>query len=179
LQQRAQRGLPIYPIPTNPLRRSLAGFQMGFIALSLWPVLNPILTVVASIAFMLPVRFGFVVDWGVLSGWLKPQLLSQLTNASTNFFQPSLRLALLLLTATQLPIEPLYLLSVLMITFGFAGRLGAALLLLALGWQTALTFTNISEYSLIFTASWLLLLGTGRYSIWRWGDDWVSRYDGA
>jgi CDP-diacylglycerol--glycerol-3-phosphate 3-phosphatidyltransferase len=66
-----------------------------------------------------------------------------------------------------------------MITFGFAGRLGAALLLLALGWQTALTFTNISEYSLIFTASWLLLLGTGRYSIWRWGDDWVSRYDGA
>jgi CDP-diacylglycerol--glycerol-3-phosphate 3-phosphatidyltransferase len=179
LRQRTKRGLAIYPIPANPLRRSLAGFQMGFIALSLWPLLSSNLTVIASIAFMLPVLFGFAVDWGVLCGWLKPQLLSQLANASTDFFQPSLRLVLLLLAAKQLAIDPLYLLSVLMMVFGFAGRQGAALLLLAIGWQTTLTFNTISNTGLIFTASWLLLLGTGRYSIWRWGDDWVSRYDGA
>ena len=179
LQQRTQRGLAIYPIPANPLRRSLAGFQMGFIAVSLWPLITPNLTVIASIAFMLPVLLGFVVDWGVLCGWLKPQLLSQLANTSNDFFQPSLRLVLLLLAAKQLPIEALHLFSVLMIVLGFAGRLGAALLLLVISWQTAQAFNTISNTGLIFTASWLLLLGTGRYSIWRWGDDWVSRYDGA
>lgn len=179
LQQRANCGLPIYPVPANPLRRSLAGFQMGFIAMSLWPVLNLSFTIIASIAFMLPVLFGFVVDWGVLCGRLKPQLLGQLANASTDFFQPSLRLVLLLLTIKQLDMQLSLLLSLLMIVFGFAGRLGAALLLFIMSWQTNLSSYTVIDYGLTFSACWLLLLGTGRYSIWQWGDDWVNRYDGA
>ena len=187
LQQRAQRDWVIYPVPANPLRRSLAGFQMGFIAVALWPLLNPQLTVIASVAFMLPVLFGFGVDWGMVCGWLKPQAIPQLTRVSFAYLQPGLRLLVLwlacqlywpvdqLLTASNLAL----LLSLVLLTLGFAGRLGAALLLVSLGWQNGLNLNNVSNFMLIVSTSWLLMLGTGRYSLWQWGDDWVSRYDGA
>ena len=62
---------------------------------------------------------------------------------------------------------------------GFAGRIGALLLLVLLGLYFDPIATSMVGTGLIVTLSWLLLLGTGRFSVWQWDDAWVKRYDGA
>jgi CDP-diacylglycerol--glycerol-3-phosphate 3-phosphatidyltransferase len=32
--------------------------------------------------------------------------------------------------------------------------------------------------TIIFSSVWLMLLGTGRFSLWQWDDRWVNRRDG-
>ena len=193
LQRRRSLDLPIYALPPNTLRRTLAGFQMGFIAVALWPVLNPALTTIASVAFMLPVLFGFVMDWWAVSGRLQPQVLNTLDIFSGKFFQPGLRLLLILLLFWVVQDDGLFalagindymqvfglLLSVGLIVLGLVGRLGALLLIMLLGWQHPGVAIDFMGTMLIFTISWILLLGTGRFSLWQWDDEWVKRYDGA
>jgi len=188
LQARRNRGLPILPTPQNPLRRTLAGFQMGFFATALWPLLNPALTTTAGVAFMLPVLFGFIVDWLVVCGQVSAQAASQLPLMSSRYLQPGLRvlaLALLSLLATQvdggqagwmlLPVV----IGAACIALGFAARFASLLLLVCLGWQTAGGVLSIEVAALVFTLSWILLLGSGHFSLWHWGDEWLARYDGA
>jgi phosphatidylglycerophosphate synthase len=194
LQHRQLQGLPLYPLADNPLRRTLAGFQMGFIALALWPLLNPEFTKIAGMAFMLPVLFGFSVDWLQVCGKLPLQISTDLEKFSENIFQPGLRLLSVLLLLAALP-NPGFLdlsetgletsqaialvLSAGLMLFGFAGRLGALLLLMLLGWDGTPLQHNFMDNVLIFATVWLLLLGTGRYSLWHCGDAWLKRYDGA
>lgn len=59
---------PVYQLPLNMSRRAIAGFQMGFLAVVLWPILAPPATTVAGFAFMLPLLGGFVIDWLIVSG---------------------------------------------------------------------------------------------------------------
>ncbi len=188
LQRRLKQGLPIQALPDNPLRRTLAGFQMGFIAVALWPLLQPKLTIIAGVAFMLPVLLGFVLDWWVVTGRMKAQILTRLTAVSEQFFQPGLRLLLLPLmfwtlgdssAAGWIEANSLLLGCVGLMLTGWAGRLGAGLCLVLLGWPVGDGGMAFSAVVLIFIASWILLLGTGRYSLWQWGDTWVARYDGA
>ena len=193
LQRRRNRGLPVYTLPPNPLRRTLAGFQMGFVAVALWPVLDPQLTTIAGVAFMLPVLFGFAVDWWVVSGRLQPQAASDLEDWSQRFFQPGLRLLLILLLFPAVRDFGLFrladitdyvqafavLFSAGLIVFGVAGRLGALILMLLLGLRHPIGDITVWDSLLIFTTSWILLLGTGRFSLWQWDDVWVQRYDGA
>ena len=193
LQRRRNRGLPVYALPPNPLRRTLAGFQMGFVVVALWPVLDPQLTTVVGVAFMLPVLFGFAVDWWVVSGRLQPQTVSNLDDWSQRFFQPGLRLLLILLLFPAARDFGLFrladitdyvqafavLFSTGLIVFGVAGRLGALILMLLLGWRYPIGDITVWDSLLIFTTSWILLLGTGRFSLWQWDDVWVQRYDGA
>lgn len=192
LQRRRNLGVPIYPTPPNPLRRTLAGFQMGFIAVALWPLLDPVLTRIAGIAFMLPVLFGFVVDWLVVCGTVSAQVINRLAVGSVQYFQPGLRVLALILwflaTPTITPLESVTSLSfgsaMLMlgggfILLGFAGRFGALLLMFWLGWQDNGALNGVSGAALVMTLSWILLLGTGRFSLWQWGDEWLVRYDGV
>ena len=166
---------------------------MGLFAVVLWPVFNPPFTIITGVAFMLPVLFGFIVDWWVVCGWLQPRFVINLDQLSYQYFQPCLRGLLVLLL---IPIASngdffnvlgnfagiklfILLASLGLILFGTAGRIGAMILLLFVG----LYFDNIAPTflgaSLIFTISWILLLGTGRFSLWQWDDEWVKRYDGA
>jgi len=184
LQQRSLLGLPLYDLPGNPLRRTLAGFQMAFVALALWPLLDPELTAIAGIAFMLPVLFGFTADWWVVCGRLKQQDYECLANWSAQYFQPGLRLLVPLLAVMLIPDaidteDKLLVLGVALVVLGLAGRLGALIVIVSLGWHYPHDSNRVVSYGLIFAASWILLLGTGRYSLWRWGDDWIQRYDGA
>ena len=193
LQRRRNLGLIVYPLPPNPLRRTLAGFQMGFVAVALWPVLNPQLTIIAGVAFMLPVLFGFAVDWWIVSGRLAPQAISNLDDSSRRFFQPGLRLLLVLLLFPAARDFGLFLLADMtdylsafgllfsagLIVLGFAGRMGALILMMLLGWRYPIGGVTLWGSMLIFTTSWILLLGTGRFSLWQWDDVWVQRYDGA
>ncbi|MGJ0490757.1 CDP-alcohol phosphatidyltransferase family protein [Methylobacter sp.] len=193
LHYRRRQGLPVYALPPNPLRRTLAGFQMGFVAVVLWPLLNPELTTIAGVAFMLPVLFGFVMDWWVVCGSIRPQAYSCVEILSERFFQPGLRalLALVLflvlrdtglawladMTDRVLVFGSLF--GACLILLGFAGRLGALMLIMLLDWRYPGGASHVMSYVLIFTASWILLLGTGRFSLWQWGDEWIQRYDGA
>ncbi|WP_415880693.1 CDP-alcohol phosphatidyltransferase family protein [Methylomonas sp. TEB] len=184
LQRRSLLGLPLYDLPGNPLRRTLAGFQMAFVALVLWPLLDPELTAIAGIAFMLPVLFGFAADWWVVCGRLTPQAYQRLANCSAQYFQPGLRLLVPLLLVLLIPdtidtAGKLLVLGAVLVLLGLAGRLGALIVIVSLGWHYPHDSNPIVSYGLIFAASWILLLGTGRYSLWRWGDDWIQRYDGA
>ncbi len=193
LQHRRSLNLPINALAPNPLRRTLAGFQMGFIAVALWPLLNPAVTTVASIAFMLPVLFGFAVDWWVICGKLSTQRALNLEGISAQFLQPGLRLLLIGLhlmptddakNASYWQIafsghvfEELFCIS--LVLLGFAGRIGALGLFLLWTWNFYGLHIDLTGKLFIFSTSWLMLLGTGRFSLWQWDDAWVKRYDGA
>src|SRR5690606_27617805 len=68
MRWRSRRGLGNHPLAPKPIRRTLAGFQMGYVAVVLWPPFSPSITVIAGIGFMLPLLVGFLVDWCVVSG---------------------------------------------------------------------------------------------------------------
>lgn len=188
LQRRSLRGLPLHALPENPLRRTLAGFQMAFVAVALWPVLDPKLSTIAGIAFMLPVLFGFAADWWVVCGALTPLNYQNLAEWSERYFQPGLRILLALLlsllmrdaidAADKLLVFGLPL-GATLVLLGLAGRLGALIVIVLLGWHYPPASNPVLSYLLIFAASWILLLGTGRYSLYSWGDDWIQLYDGS
>lgn len=67
---RRQMSLPVYDLPPSDNRRVIAGFQMGFISVILWPVLTPPMTTVACILFSIPLAGSFGRDWLVVSGQL-------------------------------------------------------------------------------------------------------------
>lgn len=70
---RRARGLPVYPLPPNMLRRALAGIQMGFLAAVLWPVFGPPGTLWAAYVFGLPFLAHFLWDGLVMVGWIRPE----------------------------------------------------------------------------------------------------------
>lgn len=191
LRWRSRKGLPNHPLTPNLLRRTLAGFQMGYIAVVLWPPFDAQITRLAGFAFMLPILIGFIVDWFVVSGRIDLQrrrsqkFFDALAMGSINWVQPCLRLLFLIALAAmtaQGQWQGLTLLGQLfaagLITFGFGARLGAllALILIAL-----LPPEHISAVSTIFlfSATWIMLLGSGRFSLWQGDDHWVERQDGA
>lgn len=55
--------------------RLIAGFQMGFVGLSLLPVFSPSATTMAAYVFMIPLLAGFVRDWCFVCGYLTPNRL--------------------------------------------------------------------------------------------------------
>lgn len=67
-----QRGLPTYELTESANRRIIAGFQMGFISVILWPVLTPPLTTIICILFSIPLTASFGRDWLVVSGRIDP-----------------------------------------------------------------------------------------------------------
>ncbi len=198
LKYRSQHELALFTPPANAVRRTLAGFQMALLAVILWPVFQPSFTLIIGITFMLPVLFGFIVDWCIVCGWLVPGFVITIDRFSYDYFQPCLRGLLMLLlilipaelnlfsAIKQLSFLPVSFLPVLIvflslgvILFGYAGRIGALILLLFAGEYFDHLPSPVLSTSLLFTLSWLLLLGTGRFSVWQGDDDWVKRYEGA
>ncbi|MEN9897036.1 MAG: hypothetical protein RLZZ66_685 [Pseudomonadota bacterium] len=184
LHYRKKQALPIYSSPENSLRRTLAGFQMGLITLVLWSIFTPSFTIIASIAFMLPVLFGFGVDWFINTGKVNAQIIMTLAHISDQIFQPILRvivvLSLFLFLKTNLTPHFIWLglmLSMMTILLGVAGRVGALFILITLGLIDIQI--NALTSTIIISASWILMLGTGQLSLWKFGDEWVKRYDGA
>lgn len=194
LYWRRRHTLPVYPLHPSSLRRTLAGCQMGFVALALWPQFTAELTRLAGVAFMLPMLAGFTLDWLVVSGRLRPGqfpaavLFGRLAVFSALVLQPALRLTLaavllwLALGDRLLEAEPLVgyglLACALLVVAGLAARLSAAaaLILLSSG-LTAEQLDGLSGFA-VFCAVFILLLGAGRFSLWQRDDDWIARPDG-
>jgi len=199
---RHRQVLPVAPLVPNLLRRTLAGCQMGFVALALWPPLQAELTRVAGFAFMLPLLAGFLFDWLSVSGRIKPEgpplavVLQGLATFSANLLQPLVRLvlaALLILIADTAgavfsasgPAQstPLFRIGLqacaLLLAAGVAARIVAAgALLLLAGLLPAASADGVVD-SALCCAVFVVLFGSGRFSLWQRDDDWISRHDGA
>jgi CDP-diacylglycerol--glycerol-3-phosphate 3-phosphatidyltransferase len=61
---------PLIVLKPHPQARLMAGFQMGFVSFTLFPVLRPPITTVAAFVFMIPFLLGFLRDWLVICGQL-------------------------------------------------------------------------------------------------------------
>jgi CDP-diacylglycerol--glycerol-3-phosphate 3-phosphatidyltransferase len=203
LYWRKRHGLPVYPLIPSKLRRALAGFQMGFIAVVLWPPFLAPMTLVIGIAFMVPVLLGFCVDWLVVSGKIQPQshttagIFGNIALFSTTCFQPALRLLLLLalfmfsqFSDLAVPSQPSAFwsatalnyalgISAAMMVLGLGGRIGALVMLGLLAWYFPAASLDSAMGAVIVSAVWILLLGCGRYSLWQNDDRWVTRYNGS
>lgn len=68
LAWRRWRGLPVYALPSSIHGRIVAALFMSFVAVVLWPVLDPAATRFAAIWFALPLAASFGRDWLVVSG---------------------------------------------------------------------------------------------------------------
>jgi CDP-diacylglycerol--glycerol-3-phosphate 3-phosphatidyltransferase len=70
IHSRQQHNLPVLPLATSALRRTLAGCQMAVVAMALWPSIAPLLSQFAGFVFMLPLLLHFWIDWLVVSARL-------------------------------------------------------------------------------------------------------------
>lgn len=195
---RRWRHKAVNPLLPSKLRRTLAGFQMGMVAVVLWPPFQADITVIASIAFMLPMLAGFVVDWLVVSARLDParsptaDILTQLGQLSRQLVLPLLRL----ITVALVPVagwrsgfvpadtaDWIFLLvlvaALTLIVLGLGARIGALALVMLLAWQAPTPSPGLWAHALVCCATAILLLGGGRFSLWQWDDVWVERQDGA
>lgn len=196
VKSRENNHKPVFALPPSPLRRTLAGFQMFYVAGALWPVFNADVTVVAGFGFMVPLLIGFGVDWLVVSGRLQPKqgldtCLRRLSQITRQWLLPILRLALVLvfwvllnyldLTASwqTTTVTGLFALGGLMMILGLAGRAGAVLVLILLASAVALPVNSWPFAASLFGTITLLLFGCGSVSLWQADDDWVNRQDGA
>ncbi|HSC69376.1 MAG TPA: CDP-alcohol phosphatidyltransferase family protein [Cellvibrio sp.] len=192
LYWRRTHNRPVYPLMPSMLRRTLAGFQMGLVAVVLLPCFYAPFTVIVALAFMLPILLGFVVDWLVVSGRIRSesagaqQFFARLAGFSRSIFQPGLRAILcisLALFLNKLDTPPAFLIGSLLllggiVLVGFAGRVGALAILALLGLILRAQPLDTITATIIFSSAWLILLGTGRFSLWQWDDHWVNRRDG-
>jgi CDP-diacylglycerol--glycerol-3-phosphate 3-phosphatidyltransferase len=185
---RLKRGLEVYPLPPSPIRRLLAGAQMGVISAVLWPVVPSALTTFAATVAMIPFLIGFTRDWLAVSGRLDVssaayQLTAgRLTTAAEKWFPVPARLAVLLvfvlnwlqsgqpaLFEGQAPLSTAWL--TVLGALVFAGVVGRATgPLLAIFVSLAVTRWGVptpSSLILIGCGLVLLLLGSGEMSVWQ------------
>jgi CDP-diacylglycerol--glycerol-3-phosphate 3-phosphatidyltransferase len=103
--RRRRKGLPVYDLPPSGNRRILAGFQMGFITVVLWPLFSPPGTTLAGIVYAIPLLAGFGRDWLVVSGRLDPSSAfyrttrTRLRRLVTGWLPVLLRLVVVLVSA--------------------------------------------------------------------------------
>ena len=203
LYWRSKHNKPVHKLPSNISRRAVAGFQMGFLAVVLWPILTPPATKIAGIAFMLPLLTGFILDWLTVSGEIEldnppiRKFFKQCNQTMQRVLLPMLRViiaALLYLSLkgiNSLPpidedlmlIDPFLLISLvvsgMMILLGINGRFFAIILSCLLCWHFNSVDMHILDGVLLIFVIWVMQLGTGRFSLSIWDDNWVNRYDGA
>ena len=188
---RQRMGKKIFPLPPSPVRRGLAGLQMGFIAVALLPVFTPPATWAAATIFMLPLVIGFVRDWLSVSGLLLPPA-EPLTSSERQLDAISwvrswlpliLRAVVVSLLTAALALElnsaaprAGVLLAgaagLLLLGLGVMGRAAALGVVLLCGFILREAPLNGLYWAILFVCAGVMLAGTGRYSLWK-PEDWL------
>ena len=191
---RHRRGLPVYDLPPSDQRRVIAGFQTGFVALTLWPLLSPTVTQLSSYFFAVPLIFSFGRDWLVVSGVLDPaspsyQRVRRQGKLLVEGWLPLVAriagaaLAALLLAqampagvASLLPGLPalltfgmvaLWMAAAAAMLLGAAGRIAAAGLFTLACWQMQAAGLDWTNGMLLACTIFVAHLGSGRLALWR------------
>jgi uncharacterized membrane protein len=174
---------------------------MGFTAVLLFPLFSPPATHLAAALFALPFLAGFFLDWLVVSGVI-PQALQQekrSANKIKRFLLHWVPVGLRVILVAGLTLELLDLTTantaglpggtgtVFFLTFGLlcssavllaagaAGRIAAALALVALGFQTLSHPPDGLDQVLIVLSTALFFLGTGAISTWKPEDRMIKK----
>jgi CDP-diacylglycerol--glycerol-3-phosphate 3-phosphatidyltransferase len=196
---RRRHNLPVHPLAKNPERRALAGFQMGFLAVVIWPILVPPATVIAGIAFMLPLLIGFCIDWLSCSGRIQREApwvqlyFAQSTILIQAYLLPIFRVTLCILFVMSLHQKSIFpansqvelflvvfmSMCCLMIFLGVLGRISALVFCCLFAFWLMDYAMTLSDILVLMIVVWLMQLGTGNYSFFLWDDHWVKRYDGS
>lgn len=187
--RRRRAGLAVYPLPPSPMRRALAGFQMGFVAMVLLPPFQAPLTPFLGLCFMLPMLIGFIVDWLLVSGRLKISTFAvgrkTLWDKLNTLVLPPLRwlcfTGLLLLALSDIPVPVLITLTGFgaLVILGAGARLGALGVLTFLAGYHGIAPLDALSITIIVPACAVLIFGSGRWSWAHWDSEWVYRHDGA
>jgi CDP-diacylglycerol--glycerol-3-phosphate 3-phosphatidyltransferase len=179
---RRRRELPVYDLPENPVRRQLAGSQMGFIAVLLFPAFAPPGTRLAAALFALPFLAGFLLDWLAvigrrvdLSGWklsiwlpvaFRILVASLVVVWLTRDYSIGMLSSGLLGTAPGTWMLVLAIAGSAMVAFGAAGRLAALGVLFSMGISQQFGELGAAQIWIILAATAVFYLGTGPYSLW-------------
>ncbi len=199
---RTRMGQPNRELPPSDNRRVIAGFQTGFLAVMLWPLLPPAATHFAAVLFAIPLIYSFGRDWLVVSYLLNPagEWYSQQRRRIKLFFESWLpMLARLVGTLTTFwllwplwwqPVSPPWFgfsgwgwsvvltvavaVAALALFLGFAARIAALCLL-------AFALLSINAEGLLWSGNGLLFastiivahLGGGRGALWQPEEYWL------
>jgi len=164
-------GLINHPLPESITRRLFAGLQMGMTCVLLWPIFKPPGTLWAATFFSLPLFLGFIKDWLLICGWLKPSFgkhFKRISRWVMNWLPLVLRALAVIVGFTSLgwlpwPLGGWMLVVNVLLILGIAPRAMTVLGILILANLPA------EEQSIpllaIYTA--LLYLGGGQWCLWR------------
>lgn len=181
-----KRGRQVHDLPPSPARRPLAGAQMGFIGVLLFPFFAPPGTHFAAALFALPFLAGFTLDFLAASGMLRTPLppTGVFAKAIGKFVNGwgtlGLRLAVVLtlgwvstMQLFELPpgwLFPFLALAVpgsILLVLGAAGRVASLATLFALGIQARFLSITPADLFVLTGVVVIFYLGTGSYSIWK------------
>jgi CDP-diacylglycerol--glycerol-3-phosphate 3-phosphatidyltransferase len=199
---RNRRHKPVFDLPFSVTRRLLAGYQMGFLAVILWPGVHPPGTTLAGVIFAIPFLTIFTRDWLMVSGRINPASPSYLAVRRQLVIILTYRLPVLLrlvvaittmsliipailpipgfatfnnITFSSVFIMGLAVTSMLLMVLGFAGRLaGLGLIGVAAAFASDRPLDVVAGLMLASTIA-VMLLGTGAFSLWKPEDRFLNR----
>ncbi len=173
---------PVHPLPQSAHRRLFAGVQMGFVSVSLWPIIPANVVTLVGVVVAIPTALGFVRDWLVVSGrvdasdpsYLRLQrrlvvLARDLLPLVLRLLVPIGLLGFLLAGEVQFS-QPIAWAGILLagaVVSGFAGRAAALLFLIPLGAEILADGLLWPSSIALVAAVAIILLGTGPLSVWR------------
>jgi CDP-diacylglycerol--glycerol-3-phosphate 3-phosphatidyltransferase len=199
---RKRMGKPVYDLPPSARRRMVAGFQMVFMSVMLWPAVYPPLTTLAGLVFAIPFVASFTRDWFVVSGRIDPSSHSYLEArqriavVATRWLPLLLRIGVVTAAGFFLPalwsapegvasfawpgvtttmISVVAVVASVMLALGVAGRLAALGLLIAASANILAYGLYIYNGLMLTGAIALIFLGSGAFSCWRPEDIILSR----
>jgi CDP-diacylglycerol---glycerol-3-phosphate 3-phosphatidyltransferase len=185
----ARQNKPLRALYPNPFRRPLAGAQMGFSAVLLFPVFTPPGTTIAAAVFTLPFLINFLLDWLWVSGMLPVALVQPGERRSRVFawlraWVPlglrALLVAFLIWRAQQPGLtgamaelyQLLHGLIILAIITGSAGRVFAVAAMLLSGFYLRTSAADGLAWGILLAGLGIFFSGTGRFSLWT-PEDWL------
>jgi CDP-diacylglycerol--glycerol-3-phosphate 3-phosphatidyltransferase len=177
---RRRTGRPVHPLPYSPLRRTVGGFQVGFLCVILWPVFAPPATTYAGALFAALLALSFGRDVLFLSGrldasavaWEARWLYGHLAVASRTVAVAATARFLVYLP-NDLGLGVVYGAATLFaacVAAGLTGRLAATGLLAVACVDLVLAGFSAPTMLLILSALAVMVCGTGARSIWQPSD---------
>jgi CDP-diacylglycerol--glycerol-3-phosphate 3-phosphatidyltransferase len=71
IRLRKKYSKPVFKLEPRRSARIIAGIQMGFVGIALFPVFSPPVTIIVAYLLMVPLLAGFVRDWCFVCGYLR------------------------------------------------------------------------------------------------------------
>lgn len=180
---RNRSGKVNFELPPSVRRRALAGFQMGFLAVMLWPLFSPPATHIAALFFGIPILMGFLMDWFYTTGLLtandrpQSQTIQRILRWLPFVFRFSVVIlggvmilpkimALSQLPAPQAMLTITELVVICLLAFGITIRTAAIGGLILLGFHQV--FASLSFFQILMAGGYsaILFLGGGPFSLW-------------